>query len=255
VDRGRLSLDDAQKLLDRIYGSRNQERFGESYNSGLHHMWLQVVKHGCQMARAVRKEQFALLLDELPKAVCWYSGFCSLIDIKIETIVWEFFPFVCPTCYKERCVCGTEKEPRHRKRQKDRTLLAEFRRLNAPRRPRTLDAYVEMFGCIYGKHADSINMHGIFLHFAEELGEVAEELDKSRGTNRQTRLTYSLKGELADVFSWIAKLSWKANQYAGGFTEFKEKVSLAKLVLEKYAGGCPDCGNERCSTKCKGWLG
>jgi NTP pyrophosphatase (non-canonical NTP hydrolase) len=252
-----LTLGGAQHLMESIYALRNHERFGRSSGGGLYRMWLQVVKHGCQMAKAVRKERFDLLLDELPQAFCWYSGFCSLLDIKLDDIVWQFFPYVCPTCYKERCVCGTEKDHRPRKRQKDPKLLAKFRRLNAKRRPSTLNDYVKMFGKIYGAHADSVNMQGIFLHFTEELGEVAEEIDQSRRSVRKEGISYALRGELADVFSWIAKLCWKANSYSVGLLKSPastDQISLAALIRARYGNGCPDCGRRTCTAQCSGWI-
>jgi hypothetical protein len=56
----------------------------------------------------------------------------------------------------------------------NREVLDRLGRDTAANRPKTADEYVAMFGSIYGNLSGSVHIDGIFLHFMEELGEVAE---------------------------------------------------------------------------------
>ncbi len=230
-------------------------------------MWLQVVKQAGEVARSVRKEMMDSLLSELPQLFCWYCAFCTKVGLSIEEIVWYYFPLICPTCYKEKCICSPHKERelgRHA-RQKDPALLAEFGKKNVARRPVTLDGYVEMFWGIYGGHNEAAHIEGVFLHLMEELGEVAKWIHvlKKLEPGTQRRLVDGeMASELADVFSWICKLTARADFEYQGFREYLERVTeksvvnairLSELVGAVYRFGCPECRSDRCSADCPGW--
>lgn len=67
---------------------------------------------------------------------------------------------------------------------------------------------------------------GTFLWLMEEVGELAAAIGE--GTREEK------EGEFADVLAWLATL---ANI---------EGVDLAGAVRDKYAGGCPGCGEQVC---------
>lgn len=67
---------------------------------------------------------------------------------------------------------------------------------------------------------------GTYAWLVEEVGELARAMRKADAD--------SLREEIADVFAWLASL---ANLYG---------ISLEDAV-EKYAGGCPKCGETPCA--------
>lgn len=260
-----------QDFFAGIYDARNTERFGDKPVKGISSMWLRVITHSGEVARAVRKRNVDLLLRELPKVFCWYCTFCSKLNIDLDEAIWLWFPRVCPTCYKERCGCGGSKE-KESIPQKSRSVLDRFARENYARRPRTADEYVGMFGEIYGNYSGSVHIDGIFLHFMEELSEVAELIQHVKilkgDSVRYGVVRSKLEAELADVFSWIAKLCWSTNQEFQGFLSFLEQgidgerlstnfgeITLSGLVEIMYREGCPYCRVRPCSQACPGWIG
>ena len=268
----KFSLKQFQDFFDAIYAERNIERFGSAPTKGLASMWLKVVTHSGEVARGVRKRKFNLLIQELPKIFCWLCAVCSKVDIALDDAVWAWFPLICPTCYEKRCQCGGSKENDTGPEPKDRKILDRFCRENASERPRTADEYVSMFGSIYGNHSGSVDIDRIFLHFMEELGEVAElipRLKASGGNQGQLVSIHSqLEVELADVFSWIAKLCWSANEEFQSFWTFVKNrqdigvfgsaitgITVSALVDALYRDGCPYCRRRPCLSNCPGWTG
>lgn len=259
-----------QREFDSIYGAVNETRFGSGLAKGISSMWLQVVKQAGEVARSVRKERMDALLNELPQLFCWYCAFCTKLGLSIEAIVWHYFPLICPTCYNERCDCGPHKERESglHPRQKELGLLADFRNTNNGRRPRTLDEYVAMFWRIYGGHNEAAHMGGVFLHLMEELGEVAKwihVLKKLEPGEQKRLINGEMASELADVFSWICKLTARADVEYQGFRGYLERMTeknpgpvvnairLSELVGTIYRFGCPECRLNRCSADCPGW--
>jgi NTP pyrophosphatase (non-canonical NTP hydrolase) len=264
------SLGEFQRYLASIYSPVNEDRFGPGLVDGLSGMWLRVMSHAGEVARAVRKEEHDLLLRELPQLFCWYSTFCTKLCIDLEDVVWRFFPYICSTCYAEPCGCGPHKESESKPRpQKDPHLLAYHQRENLKRRPTTLDAYVQMFEDIYGAHDQSTHVEGVFLHLTEELGEVAKHIPRViqfEGHAQRELINGELASELADVFSWICKLCFKTNIRFRAFIRFLNQhlpaevqakliadIRLSTLIADVYRTGCPDCIRKQCLRDCPGW--
>src|SRR5689334_13826448 len=105
-----FSLQEAQDLFAAIYGERNVQRFGLGPLKGISSLWLEVIRHTSEVARAIRRGDNRLLLDEIPKVFCWFCGLCTKIGVRLDDVIWHFFPWICPTCYCERCQCGIGRE-------------------------------------------------------------------------------------------------------------------------------------------------
>jgi len=262
-----LTLREFQDFFAEIYAERNIERFGNTPTKGISSMWLRVVTHSGEVARAVRKRRFDLLMQELPNVFCWYCAFCSKLNIDLDQTIWAWFPRVCPTCYGVRCGCGGNKENDVRPPQKDREILDRLCRDNSATKPKSADEYVLMFGAIYGNRGTA-QIDGTFLHFMEELGEVSELVQHLKlakdNPQRFESIRSKIEIELADVFSWIAKLCWLTNEEFKGFltylrqdpglTPTRNEITLSELVERRYEGGCPYCHARPCSRDCPGWL-
>ena len=79
----------------------------------------------------------------------------------------------------------------------------------------------------YEKHDRARGTPGTWLHFSEEIGELARAL--ARNDNKK-----SLEDEFADVLAWLATIA----NVAG--------IDLEQAVFEKYGRGCPGCGQLVC---------
>ncbi len=65
-----------------------------------------------------------------------------------------------------------------------------------------------------------------FLHFVEEVGELARSL--RRGNKEE------IGRELADVFAWLLSVSYLL------------EIDLEKEFVKYYGNGCPKCGSSPC---------
>ncbi len=89
-------------------------------------------------------------------------------------------------------------------------------------------AFQDQIERIYGARDRARGVSGTFLWFSEEVGELARSLNSgSRGSLEESR-------EFADVFAWLASLASMRG------------IDLASAAREKYAAGCPRCGNTPC---------
>jgi len=259
-----MTLRDWQCFFRSIYGERNENRFSGEY--GLSRMWLHLVQDVATLAKGIRRNDIALVLRMLPRLFCWLCGFCTKLDITLDDIAWHFFPSVCPTCWNVTCGCGASKRLARNAGQKDEHLLNELGTANLGYRPKTLDDFVAMFANIYGNHSESANLTDVYLHFSEEVGEVAAWI-KVLETENSTRplALRELASELADVFSWMCKLCWRVNHNLRGFAPWAEhqfpgridrlqfEVRFSAVTALEYACGCPGCGQLVCISDCQGW--
>ena len=236
---------------------------------GLLNMWLGLVEGMRYIARPIRKNRMSSLIYVLPQMFCLLCGACTRAGIDLEETIWEFFPFVCPTCWKAPCICGLSKLSGKVPKQKSASELAKYRKQNADRRPRTLDGCVEMFAKIYSNHPDSSNFVNIYVHFSEEVAEVAQrirELNVAEGKRKRgtARLERELRSEIADVFSWLCKLCWRIDLEWKGFfpwahehlrttVSVNRSIRFSSITEWRYRHGCPGCRRRRCSGACGPW--
>jgi len=260
------SLVDIQSFFNDLYGQRNRDRFGTAINAGLSSMWFEVVQHAGSVAKGIRKEDDILVLRSLPKVFCWYCSFCTKCQFSLDDMLWRWFPLVCPTCYKTVCECGKDKFLSAMLPQKEPASLAALAESNRLSKPNTLDGYVDMFRTIYGQAHGAGSINDIFLHLTEELGEVAERIQQLKHAHELDEwraVAVELESELADVFSWIAKLTFKTadklqsvQQHLSSFEQPPDvSVTLSGLVSQMYSTGCPDCLSFPCIPECPGWIG
>jgi NTP pyrophosphatase (non-canonical NTP hydrolase) len=281
VPTARSQLQDWQEHFASIY--RSSAGFGgptPDY-AFLQQMWLGVVEGMRHLAKAIRKSQVSSLIDYLPQMFCLLCGSCTLAGIRLDDAAWEFFPYVCPTCWKRPCICGSSKFPDEVPAQKNDEMLRVYRAQNQSIQPHTPDEYVAMFASIYQNHPDSTSFVHIYLHLSEEVAEVAQHVrevqqDQDNSSPLHRERERSLRSEIADVFSWLCKLSWRVDLEWQGFLPWIESRSLeepaqfkkhrgprlpkadrqilfSSLLTRRYRGGCPKCRKIPCDGSCGPW--
>ena len=87
--------------------------------------------------------------------------------------------------------------------------------------------FQRLIEAIYYERDSGRGLHGTYMWFAEEVGELTRALRRDQ--------TDELEGEFADVFAWLASLA----SIAG--------VDLEAAVRKKYAEGCPRCRQTPCA--------
>ena len=89
-----------------------------------------------------------------------------------------------------------------------------------------LDELQSLIRGMYHEKDVARGVDGTFMWLVEEVGELAAALRE--GTDQEKH------EEFADVLAWLATIA----NVAG--------VDLARAVREKYATGCPGCGERAC---------
>ena len=276
----RSRLDAWQKHFELLYASATSLSVSPDYHA-LHDMWLSLVEGMRHLSKPIRKSAISPLIDHLPQTFCLLCGCCTKAGIRLADVTWEFFPYICPTCYRKPCICGSSKLGIGGPKQKDEKLLQRYRRKNGAYRPDTIDDYVRMFALIYHNHPDSSSFVNIYLHLSEEVAEVAQhvrEIRECKGGPPLLQIQRNLRSEIADVFSWLCKLCWRIDLEWQGFipwieeqglnsrttksvrgpsriTDFglNRQILLSSLLLRSYRNGCPKCRMTPCRGTCGQW--
>lgn len=219
------------------------------------------------------------------------------IDGKPSWIIWEKYPGLCPTCNARNnpitsgpasedyqhyeCECFVQQHSNRNTESKYNYLgelqqrAAEF----AQHRPKDVDQMVAMFDNIYGNRYPNYTLEMMTFHFLEEVGEVTEQLGKLKALHdpedryfydqnetsedRIREVTWELRREIADVYSWISALIIYLNnlnnktaalkQYstAGANATDTGDVLLSKIIDMRFQGEdgvyrCPTCNQRKC---------
>lgn len=91
----------------------------------------------------------------------------------------------------------------------------------------SLDQLQPLIDQMYSRKDEERGVEGTFMWFMEEVGELSAALRE--GTPEE------LAAEFADVLAWLATIA----NISG--------VDLREAVSQKYARGCPGCGDLVCS--------
>ena len=96
----------------------------------------------------------------------------------------------------------------------------------------TLNDTQKLIAQMYGQKDAARGISGTFMWLMEEVGELATALREEPPGNAQP--SEALASEFADVLAWLVTIANVAN------------VDLAHAFCEKYAKGCPGCGQFVC---------
>lgn len=226
------SLDQWVDMFSDIYGSRNRGQSDES-------LWLHVVEKTSRLAENLRKQhipprlnkkgKLAGVLVDIPDTFAWLSAFTSRVG-SLEEMTWSKYPGACPYCLvEENCVCLGGKPSLSD--EEHETKLKALRE-NKIYQPKTLNAWQEMFGRIYGRANKIQSLDQVGFHLMEEVGEVAKAF--------RLQSSQELKEELADVFAWLMGLTIKCSDLTG------ENYHLSDITWSRYPHQCPHCQANPC---------
>jgi len=277
------NLDDWVEDFYEIYKDKDRKRT-------VSNMWLHLVENASKVGETIRNDQLELAFKELAHVFCWLTGFIAkcndkdlkrnnidrvyLLDKPLSEIVWNKYPWLCPSCGRYPCMCPIFRGKIDAKEVADR--VAENRKRRG-KMPSTLDEWVDMFQAIYEKAHLDLSIENICFHFLEEVGEVAREMlklssfeDKGKLSEEEKvklkNIKEELENELADVFSWIASLVSKLGFISGVIMQYYssyhkeeklkiEKIKLSRILWNAYKSPrgdflyCPDpyCQNRPCT--------
>ncbi|MCB8967444.1 MAG: hypothetical protein H6660_11175 [Ardenticatenaceae bacterium] len=216
-----ITLNEWQEMFNLVYGQTN------STLSPIQ-MWLHLMEEAGEVARDMRKEDYASLANDLPDLFAWLCSFSNQTGIKIEQAVWEKYPKICPYCLRSNnCVCISEGFSSY-----DSRRLNRYQKNNS--KPDSLESWEEMFKNIFGNVNRILSRASIGFHLMEEIGEVASLLRRNDFDN------YSV--EIADVFAWVVAIPMK----------MPELGTLSEMAWSVYPGMCKRCKMHVCG--CEGNL-
>lgn len=262
--------------FQRIYGHYDASRTHEQ-------LWLQVVEESSNVAEGIREENYVNALSHLANTFCWISGFVAKCHSEKEdphyfpedftSIIWLKFPEKCPFCKTNPCQClimrrQINSRTSAQKEEAYNEVIAEAKK-RLGYRPLELDALIEMFDRIYTSNYYAMSIDEIAFHFAEEVGEVAEQvreirawqIKKKRLEKERQEIIEHLRRELADVFSWAAglvnKINWELERHIRLLEEFglasglaNKRLQFSSIVLRYYAKDnqmvCRTCRLPKC---------
>ncbi|MFH1671606.1 MAG: MazG-like family protein [Candidatus Portnoybacteria bacterium] len=175
------TIKEYQDFIKEVYGLNNDRFFNTEG------MLTQIQRFTTRALKGIRKGDKGKIRLNLLISLSWYNSLLNQLRIKIEEDIWKRFPYSCSWC--SNCPCSCLKiHPKTRKKV----------RIENSKKPKTLEAFQEMFNKIYPKEKRTLQDAGI--HLAEELGEFSEAISLYRG-RRLEKDFEKITIEAADLFS------------------------------------------------------
>lgn len=235
-DLATYTLNEWVAEFHQIYYPINKERSP----SGI---WCHVVEHAAQIHEDLRTADYSGVLNHLPRVFCWLCGFimrASAADTlhlspSLEDIILSKFPRQCFYCGACPCACagGAHMQNLAEKRRnyaalKERALKRKAELVAVDDVPRSLSDFIAMFGEIFGHRNFDMPDVVIVAHFQEEIGEVAEDMNKIYNNRllkdpAERTTTTDLEDEIADAFTWMVAIYRKVDYILGGARHFLER--------------------------------
>lgn len=235
-------IDEYVNSFYEIYGHLDEKRTVEQ-------LWLQVVEEASSVAEAVREVNYVDVSSHLANTFCWICGLIAKcrknkesifhFEDDFSSIIWKKYPRECPLCENKPCHCLIEKRKIDRRSSEEKNKIYEEVRKRAEKtiqdRIRNLDRLVGMFEDVYGPNYFIMPIEEITFHFAEEVGEVAEQIRELTTFEMYARkikekdlkkIRAEFLKELADVFSWMSGIAIKLNYLVQNVTSILKKFDL-----------------------------
>ena len=209
-----LTLRGFQLQIEDIYGLPDDRLYS------LWDLLTQTQRFGMRALKGIRKNSQDKLTLNLLITFCWLLAISNRLHIDIEDEVWHRFPMLCSYCGEKPCVCKKTKIQKRKKIQANDKL-----------RPKTLAEFQKMFSCIYPPLTRTLPEAGV--HFAEEVGEVAEAVHNFLGQHLDEQFT-DIKIEMADLVSCIFGLGNSAG------------IDISAELQKMFRNGCHVCHQIPC---------
>ncbi len=58
-----------------------------------------------EVSKALRHKDRAKLCEEMADVASWIFGLATRLNLDLETIVWECYPYECEKCHHTECRC------------------------------------------------------------------------------------------------------------------------------------------------------
>ncbi|UCE14065.1 MAG: nucleotide pyrophosphohydrolase [Candidatus Heimdallarchaeota archaeon] len=92
------SIREFQTLMTTLYGDRDRKRGIEKTL-----LWMQT--ESGELLEAFLKGDLEGLKEEVADVLAWLCSVCNLLEIDLEAVAWEKYPFKCPKCSSSPCNC------------------------------------------------------------------------------------------------------------------------------------------------------
>lgn len=208
------SMGEYQRFIQEVYGDLNVRHF-DSLD-----LLTNTQRFLMRGMKGIRKNDTEKIVENLIISMGWFLSLMNRLNISLEEVIWQRFPYLCSYCGYAPCVCKAKK-----------VLSRQSVVVDDTRKPTTLAAFQLMFQDIYPREKRTLEHAGI--HLAEELGEVSEAFLFFRGTHDEQAYT-NFTRESADLMSC----------YFGVFNSLD--TSLSERVASYYSNNCHKCHQGPC---------
>lgn len=186
-----------------------------------------------ELVKPVSLEDREALAFALPDLFGWLCGYCSKVDVRLNSILWKKFKDGCPGCHKLKdCDCPVitlEETPLKTIRGKRKRKTAE----NHPtitlyaQPPPTIEGWQELLKGLYGTRNSERKPVVLLSKLTEDIGMVAKSI-------RQRLDRSKVESHVSSVFAWTVALATRL------------KMDFLSIVWKKYEKGCPICFSIPC---------
>ncbi len=94
-----VSIRDIQKLMHDLYYERDSKR-------GLEKTYIWFVEEVGELGRAILKNDYESIREELADVFAWLVSLCNLLNIDLEEVILKKYNLVCPKCKSIPCKCN-----------------------------------------------------------------------------------------------------------------------------------------------------
>ncbi len=210
------SIKDFQRFIREVYSVTN-DRLYSTWDLLTH-----IQRFAMRGMKGVRRNDKKKIEQNLLISFAFLMAVANRLHIDAEEELWWRFPGLCPYCGRVPCTCRHGKRPSNRKKKLIESIDG---------RPQSLNDYQKLFDQIYP--AKGTSLVNTSIHFAEEVGELAEAVQTFSG--RHTRKHFDdVLLELADLVSNVFTFANSA------------KINLAESLEKMYSDSCNVCHKSPC---------
>ena len=91
-----MDIEEAQKMLDEIYGERDRK-------SGAERTFMWLTEEVGELSRAIMRE--GNIEEEMADILAWLLSLANILDVDLESAFKAKYPGYCPRCGKKPCQC------------------------------------------------------------------------------------------------------------------------------------------------------